>query len=812
MKYSKRFSRAICVSLFAIIICRPLISSQVTAVDGGAAACSRRSFRAVMNFPARLNDPFNLIVGDYNGDDLPDLAVFGSNKSSILIGDGAGRFGTAGAITTPIHLTQAVSGDFNGDAIPDLAGINFQGGNTQGGLMLGDGTGNFRESASITTDQPRHSVAGDFNGDGKLDLVVVSHAAKSVTVYPGDGKGQFGQAIITNVERNPSYVVEGDFNGDGKTDLAVANEASDSVTIIVNDGTGRFNALNPFSVDFGPYEMVAGDFNRDGRPDLAVMKNRPRQLFVFLNSGAGQFTKFGSFVATDFSGVIAADFNRDNALDLALTKQGSAAILLNNGGGVFTSAPSTGFPGFPTTIAAGDFNLDGLVDVAACESVIGLGGKIYVFLGAGAGQFTSTAGVFVNTPANFTSGAGIGDFNRDGNPDLAVAHYNAFGGPGVTGGEVAILLGNGAGSFQQITSIAVGRAPRRVVVNDFNGDGKDDLAVTIQGESKVVLLTGDGSGFFGINGSYNTGRDTMSMVTGDFNGDGKTDLVANGRFDNVVTLMLGDGTGFSQVTNYPAGESPFGMAPGDFNQDGKLDLAVSSGGLTKVTILPGDGAGRFLAGSSFTAGVKIGALASADFNNDGKADLAVTSETPGQGQGTVAVFTGDGTGQFSPAGSYDLEDTPIDMTVTDVNGDARPDLVIANQLATGATVLSNNGAGGFAEKTSFFSFANPSSVAVGDLNKDGAPDLILTTVTSRISVAFSACQATPELVSASAANFRSVKLARESIVAAFGANLSATTAAADSLPLPTMLAGTSVSVKDSLGAERLAPLFFVSPT
>src|SRR5262249_42152160 len=157
---------------------------------------------------------------------------------------------------------------------------------------------------------------------------------------------------------------------------------------------------------------------------------------------------------------------------------------------------------------------------------------------------------------------------------------------------------------------------------------------------------------------------------------------------------------------------------------------------------------------------------SADFNNDGKADLAVTSETPGQGQGTVAVFTGDGAGRFSPAGSYELDDTPIDMTATDVNGDARPDLVIANQLSTGATVLLNNGAGGFAGKTSYFSPANPSSVSVGDLNKDGAPDLILTTVTSRISIAFSACQAAPELVSASAASFRAVKLATESIVAA----------------------------------------------
>jgi uncharacterized protein (TIGR03437 family) len=811
MRKLKRFTFATCVCLCAIGAGWSLISDRVTA-DEAAQACARRNFQAVLNFPAGLNDPFNLVVGDYNGDDLPDLAVFGANKSVILPGDGAGRFGTTGAITLPLNLTQAVRGDFNGDAIPDLAGMNFQGGADSVGLMLGDGSGNFRKSVSFNADQPRHSVAGDFNGDGKLDLAVISYSARSLTLYPGDGAGQFGQAIVTTVERNPSYAVEGDFNGDGKLDLAVANAASDSVTILANDGAGRFSALTPFSVEFGPYELAAGDFNRDGRPDLAVMKTRPQQVFIFLNNGAGQFTKLDSYDVTDGSRVSVADFNRDNIPDLALSKQGAAAILVNNGGGVFTRVPSQGLPGFPATIAAEDFNLDGRVDLVACDSVIGLGGRIYFYAGDGAGRFIATAGIFVNTQTNFTSGAGIGDFNRDGNPDLAVAHYNGFGVPNVAPGEVAILLGNGAGAFNQITSISVGRAPRRVVVNDFNGDGKDDLAVTIQGESKVVLLLGDGAGFFGISGSYNTGRDTLVMVTGDFNGDGKTDLVANGRLDNVVTMLLGDGTGFSSVKNYPAGESPLSLAAADFNQDGKLDLAVSNSGSTQVSILPGDGAGGFGAAISFTAGVKIGPLTAADYNNDGKTDLAVASEVPGHGRGMLTVFTGDGTGRFTAAGDYELDDNAIEMKTVDTNGDSRPDLVIANQFATGATVLLNNGAGGFTAKTSYLSFANPSSLAVGDLNKDGGPDLILTTVTSRISIALSACQATPELVSASAASFRTARLGAESIVAAFGANLSANTATANSLPLPTTLAGTSVSVKDSLGAERLAPLFFVAPS
>jgi uncharacterized protein (TIGR03437 family) len=805
MKKMKNIPYAICAAMFVVLVCRYLTPHPVTAADG-AAACSRWSYQAVTTFSAGLSNPFNILAGDYNGDDLDDLAVFGSNKNVVLLGDGTGKFGATGILTMPLTLTQAVSGDFNGDAISDLAGINILGGDAQVGLMLGDGVGNFSKSVALATDQPRHSIAGDFNSDGELDLVVTSATAKSITLYPGDGKGQFGQAIVTRVEKNPSFLAGGDFNGDGKLDLAVSNELSDSVSIMANDGTGRFSVLNDFPVEYGPGEMVSGDFNRDGKPDLAVRKTRPQQLFIFLNSGGGQFLKTGSFDATDNSRIFALDFNHDNALDLALTLQPSGGILLNNGGGAFTATPMSSLPG---TFAAGDFNLDGRIDLAACAQEIEFGGRIYVYLGDETGRFRTAANVNLNS-SNFASGVGIGDFNRDGNPDLAIANYNAFGGQGNVVGPVSILLGDGTGGFRLITNITVGSAPRRVVVHDFNGDGKDDLAVTLAGESKVALLIGDGSGFFGISGKYNTGSDTMSMVTGDFNGDGKTDLVANGRNTGIVTMMLGDGMGFSSLMNYPAGDSPLWMATGDFNRDGKLDLAVSSGAGTKITILPGDGAGHFGAGSSFTAGVKTGPLASADFNHDGKADLAVTNEIL-QNRGKVVIFLGDGTGQFNAAGDYELDDIPIDLTTADVNGDGRPDLVVANQLTTGATVLLNDGAGGFTGKASYPSISNPSSIAVADLNKDGGPDLIVPTVFGSASIVFSACQTTPQLVSASAASFRSAKLATESIVAAFGAALSSSTEVAGSLPLPTSLGGASVSVKDSLGAERPAPLFFVSP-
>jgi hypothetical protein len=163
----------------------------------------------------------------------------------------------------------------------------------------------------------------------------------------------------------------------------------------------------------------------------------------------------------------------------------------------------------------------------------------------------------------------VGDFNGDGKLDLAVLNQ-------VTS-AVSILLGTGTGSFGAKTDFSTSGGPNSVAVGDFNGDGNLDLAVAVGGTSTVSILLGTGTGSFGPKTDFATGSSPIQVAVGDFNGDGKLDLAVANKTDFTVSILLGTGTGsFGPKTDFAAGILPFSVAVGDFNGDGQLDLAVAN--------------------------------------------------------------------------------------------------------------------------------------------------------------------------------------------------------------------------------------------
>jgi FG-GAP-like repeat/FG-GAP repeat len=318
----------------------------------------------------------------------------------------------------------------------------------------------------------------------------------------------------------------------------------------------------------------------------------------------------------------------------------------------------------------------------------------------------------------------IGDFNQDGFPDLVLggSYMTAAGRPA---NGISVLLANGDGTFQPPVYYSLAVSPTDVVVADFNGDGKLDLAVAA-GSILVMLGNGDGTFQAGLRSSVSANL----MAVGDFNGDGKPDLVLS---ENVSVLLgKGDGTFQAPLSAASSSAIPFGgIAVGDFNGDGKLDVIAPSvsGG---ILMMLGDGTGKLAAAVNSSTGETLpGKLTVADLNGDSKLD--VVSINPSNNH--ISVLLGTGNGSFQAATTYTLGGSPsssFGVVVADLNGDGYPDLAAANIssiTATGSTisVFAGNGDGTFAPPVQYNPVAQPIWVmAAGDFNGDGLTDLLFT--------------------------------------------------------------------------------------
>jgi hypothetical protein len=245
---------------------------------------------------------------------------------------------------------------------------------------------------------------------------------------------------------------------------------------------------------------------------------------------------------------------------------------------------------------------------------------------------------------------------------------------------------------------------------------------------------------FNLTSSSTVGQSPYAVAMGDFNGDGKLDLAVANHCGNdstcssgagTVSILLGDGKGnFNLSTSLAVGLDlwPTTMVTGDFNGDGKLDLAVAScssqhcvSGLGAVAIFLGDGTGNFALGSSPAAGEWPWAAVAGDFNGDGNLDLAVGN----MGDGTISILLGDGTGHFTPGPSFGVNGNPYSVAIGDFNGDGKLDLAVANFSGNGVSIFLGDGTGNFVRGAMPPAGVDSMSVAVGDFNGDGILDLVV---------------------------------------------------------------------------------------
>jgi uncharacterized protein (TIGR03437 family) len=731
--------------------------------------------------PASGQGSQQFLITDLNGDGNPDaVIVFGQGVLVELLGsDGSVLSSNEYKVGFPITnqlASDVIAADFNGDGKLDLAISNIGNpGSDSGGMaiLLGKGDGTFGAPTAVSAGlNPLSLVAADFNGDGKMDIAAanqysgmmsVDGGPGTISVLLGNGDGTFAAPVTYATGENavgfPDSLIALDLNGDGLPDLAFANRNDDSVSTLINAGAGKFKPAVVTSLPVGAEYLAYSDFNHDGKLDLAAASERSSALVMLLGNGDGTFQTPAAYATANNPGSIGVlPLGDGNTLIFAADDiTGSAWSTDVSPQGAVGAPPLNFIGGTPTGVAVADLNGDGPPDAV----VTGASSDVLVLLSQN-GQYNTSTGYSLGSSSPSPQAVAIGDMNHDGKLDVVVANE---------AGSVSVLLGNGDGTLQAPTSTMITQNAASLALGDFNKDGNLDAAVAAYGSN-------DGS---------EAGAGVVLLGNGD------------GTFQTPTALTL-------------TGLHPEAVATADLNGDGILDLPTVAVGMpgqpATLAIFLGQGGGTFRAGSTYllqASGGSQSGVAIGDLNGDGKPDIVAFSDF---GQ-KIDVLLGDGTGNFheTPTIPTTFASNRAGVALADVNGDKKLDIVLNGSYLLG------NGDGTFQSEQQFLAGSFPNAVVVTKIA--GNPtffsvDQAQTMVVTALAVPSPAALTIGANVSAASSTV--TNLAPASIATAFGSNLATGTAAATGSTLPTSLNQTTVTITDSSGAQKLAPLFYVSPT
>jgi len=595
--------------------------------------------------------------------------------------------------------------------------------------------------------RPSKVAVADVNGDGKPDLVFTlagdSSAdpvvGPSLDVMLGNGDGSYQPARRTVLDPDPRASVGSpllaDLDGDGDLDVVIG---SPDVQIVLGDGQGNFTLGDHFAAPGGTFRL--GDLDRDGHVDIALAGNGVTLVF---GTGGGHFAAPISIDPTSvYQALEIADINGDHVPDLVVI--GSSLVVFRGRGDRTFEAPVMATPAGDVGLhglAVGDLDADGFADIVTSGLVASSGtATIETWLGAADGSLTRRGQrtIFADhrtdlPPPTFVPVLAVGNFDRNTMLDVVVTYANRD--------AYFLLKGNGTGDLTSSTPIVPGAGLGTITSADADGDGLVDLVVA-NSTIELLLATPDG-GFrapFGIRTFFDFidhHGSTVLFAAGDLDGDGKLDFV-----DGSLDVDLEQDVGRLEVAPLSGGGfggryalSPFRGDVGtqaiflrDIDGDGDLDMLASRG--ATVTVLFNPGNGQFGSRVDYMpAELKVGrGFTVGDINGDHRPDIVVAEQTPGFLDVSIRVMKNDGAGHFS-----DLSSFPGDgiWFLHDFNGDGRDDLVTSGPSASIEVRLSN-GDGTFAPLIPTDLGVGINALIATDFDGDGVPDLVAGTASQTV--------------------------------------------------------------------------------
>lgn len=612
-------------------------------------------------------------IDDVNGDGVPDIVELTTSAGTVtgvttLIGKGDGTF-TVGPTSTlsGVPSDQPVTGDFNNDGKKDLL--------VGGTVLFGSGNGGFtvgptNAALANIVNYLFPSAVGDLRNNGKLDVVATNQGG-SVSIFYGNGDGTFTAGPTYAALPDYMQVTIDDLDGDGNLDIVLGTSTAGLYTIggydtplpmyqvLMGRGDGTFvdsqAYLDGSYPQAGGPQIASADFNGDGKLDLLAFQDgngiTPNELILLPGNGKGNLgTPVTSPVTMFPKQMLSVDMNGDGKPDAVMVGGLQLGVLFNQGNGKFGQEQDYTLPMSAVSVAVGDFNGDGLMDVAVGASD-GTAGGVYVLLGKA--NHTLAAPVQIDSsldPTGLTAGSLIGD----GRSDLVVADQGNSGQQ--IDGALHVYLGDADGTFTAKTAPTTTASFYTVAaLGDLNKDGKLDLLVA----GRVPPAT---SGY--------PATPTMYTLLG--NGDGT--------FQTAKALALADADGVGATS----------IALADFNKSGNLG-AVLGNPLDYTEVLLGNGDGT-LTETALALGQRPNSVAAADLLGNGYPEVLV-GQSNTYGQGALAVFlnstvwtaatttiTPTVSVSASPSSITTAQSTKVTITVSGGSG---------NPTATGSVTLAS---------------------------------------------------------------------------------------------------------------------------